>query len=233
MTGATATRTPRAAAAPAPARANDAALERYYRLHARIYEATRWSFLFGRSGLLAKLPAGFAPKTILEIGCGTGAVLARTAARFPGARVVGIDLSPEMLAVAARTTASFGDRVKLVRIAYGEPLSKGALADLAPAGFDLVTASYALTMFGDAYAPAIDAAARDLSREGRLAVVDFHDSPSRAFRRWMGANHVRMEGQVLAKLDATLVAETRTVRRAYLGLWRYFSFVGRAGDAAR
>jgi S-adenosylmethionine-diacylgycerolhomoserine-N-methlytransferase len=232
MAGATATRPRDTRANAAPARANDAALERYYRLHARIYDATRWSFLFGRSGLLAKLPTGFAPRTVLEIGCGTGAVLASTAARFPGARVVGIDLSPEMLTVAARATARFGDRVSLVRIAYGAPLSTDALASLAPGGFDLVTASYSLTMFGDAYAPAIEAAARDLSPTGRLAVVDFHDSPSPAFRRWMGANHVRMEGQVLAKLDATLAAETRIVSRAYLGLWRYFSFVGRRRGAA-
>jgi S-adenosylmethionine-diacylgycerolhomoserine-N-methlytransferase len=43
------------------------ALARYYRFHARIYDATRWSFLFRRTALSA--PA--APAHILEVA-GTG-----------------------------------------------------------------------------------------------------------------------------------------------------------------
>ena len=39
-------------------------------------------------------------RSLLELGCGTGAVLAGLA---PGLSVTGIDLSPEMLAIAART----------------------------------------------------------------------------------------------------------------------------------
>ena len=41
--------------------------------------------------------------SLLELGCGTGAVLAGLA---PGLRVTGIDLSPEMLAAAARNAAT-------------------------------------------------------------------------------------------------------------------------------
>ena len=38
-------------------------------------------------------------KTLLELGCGTGAVLERLQARY---RVTGVDLSPQMLRVARR-----------------------------------------------------------------------------------------------------------------------------------
>jgi S-adenosylmethionine-diacylgycerolhomoserine-N-methlytransferase len=54
-------------AAPAPS-----AIERYYRLHSRIYAATRWSFLFGRRAILDDIAAATTPARILEVGCGTG-----------------------------------------------------------------------------------------------------------------------------------------------------------------
>lgn len=61
-----------------------AVLSRYYRWHARLYDATRWSFLFGRAALIRSI-AGFRapPRHILEIGCGTGSNLLRLARQFP------------------------------------------------------------------------------------------------------------------------------------------------------
>ncbi|MDZ7659193.1 class I SAM-dependent methyltransferase [Fodinibius sp.] len=44
----------------------------YYQLHAPIYDATRWSFLFGRTKLIKQIPALPANAQILEVGCGTG-----------------------------------------------------------------------------------------------------------------------------------------------------------------
>jgi len=44
------------------------------------------------------------PRAILDIGCGTGLLLAQAAARFPGAKLTGVDPAPEMIRV-ARTTA--------------------------------------------------------------------------------------------------------------------------------
>ena len=43
--------------------------------------------------LPASLPAGSDPARILEIGCGEGALTTRLAARYPDARIVGIDPS--------------------------------------------------------------------------------------------------------------------------------------------
>lgn len=47
--------------------------------------------------LIARIPLA-APETIVDLGCGTGNVTRLLAERWPGARVTGIDGSPEMLA---------------------------------------------------------------------------------------------------------------------------------------
>ena len=46
------------------------------------------------SGLVA------APQTILDVGCGTGQLLMKAAARWPSARCIGVDPSPGMVAIA-------------------------------------------------------------------------------------------------------------------------------------
>jgi trans-aconitate 2-methyltransferase len=50
--------------------------------------------------LLARVRAE-EPRTVVDLGCGEGALTASLAARWPGARVTGVDSSPEMLAAAA------------------------------------------------------------------------------------------------------------------------------------
>ena len=51
-------------------------------------------------------PMRIAPRTVIDLGCGTGEAFAELRRRFPAARVVGIDLSPNMLRQArARTPA--------------------------------------------------------------------------------------------------------------------------------
>jgi tRNA (cmo5U34)-methyltransferase len=45
-------------------------------------------------------------RTIVDLGVGTGALSARCLARSPRARIVGVDLDPEMLALAARRLPS-------------------------------------------------------------------------------------------------------------------------------
>ena len=60
-----------------------AALTRYYRWHAPLYDATRWSFLFGRAALIRGIALHRRPRRILEVGCGTGANLLRLSRWFP------------------------------------------------------------------------------------------------------------------------------------------------------
>src|SRR5262245_13261722 len=141
-------------------------IERYYRLHSRIYDATRWSFLFGRSRLLHAL-ADEAPRRILEVGCGTGRNLVALGQRFPHASLAGVDLSPAMLSIASRKLEQRGLAAEWHQRAYHAPLSPEE-------PFDLVVFSYALSMFNPGFESAIEAAHADLAPGGKIAVVDFH-----------------------------------------------------------
>ena len=75
--------------------------------------------------------AGLAGKDVLDVGCG-GGLLAEAMARR-GARVTGIDLAPEALAVARLHAVESGAAVEYRLVAVE------ALAESAPAKFDLVT----------------------------------------------------------------------------------------------
>lgn len=194
-------------------------IEKYYRLHARIYDSTRWSFLFGRTAILADVAAIAKPVRILEVGCGTGKNLLSLGKKFPNAAITGLDLSAPMLVVARRKTAVFGSRVALLHQAYDAPLG-----DLT--GYDLVLFSYALTMFNPGYEAAIQAAAADLAPGGLIAVVDFHASPFPMFERWMGVNHVRMNGQLRPLLQAQFEPKLDRLDFAYGGVWQYLTFIG-------
>jgi len=195
-------------------------IEKYYRLHARIYDVTRWTFLFGRMAILADLAAMAKPVRILEVGCGTGKNLARLCQLFPQAAVTGLDLSEPMLAVARRKTARFGSRVGFLHRAYAAPLGD-------PAGYDLVLFSYALSMFNPGFETAIAAAAVDLAPGGFIAVVDFHATRFPFFERWMGVNHVRMNAQLRPRLQAQFTPQMDRVDHAYGGVWQYLTFIGR------
>ncbi len=200
---------------------NADALGRYYRWHARLYDLTRWAFLFGRRRLIDEVVSlEPAPSRILEIGCGTGRNLAALAAAFPEAQLTGLDLSQDMLERARPKIAPYGDRVTLLHQRYDGPL--GGKED----GFDLIVLSYALSMINPGYDEVLAFCRSDLRPGGRIAVVDFHETPWTWFRRWMGMNHVRMEGQILARLEGGFDTAVRGVERAYGGLWHYLVYVG-------
>lgn len=195
-------------------------IERYYRLHASIYDATRWSFLFGRAELLGRIAGCGSPSRILEVGCGTGNNLVKLRRLFPRAELAALDISADMLRQARKNLDAQGRHVKLLHRAYDQSLASGT--------FDLILFSYSLTMMNPDCMQAIDHARQDLAPTGRVAVVDFHDSALPWFQRWMGLNHVRMDGHLLPVLRARFRPLTLEVRRAYGGLWRYFLFIGEA-----
>jgi S-adenosylmethionine-diacylgycerolhomoserine-N-methlytransferase len=196
-------------------------VENYYRLHARIYDATRWSFLFGRGAVIDRAAAVHpTPARILEVGCGTGKNLARLARRFPQAQITGVDLSAAMLAIAERKTAALGSRVTLLQRAYDSPVE-------ARRGFDLILCSYALSMFNPGHDSALAAAHGDLVPGGCFALVDFHATRFRWFARWMRVNHVRMEGHLRPILRSHFPPLVDELHSAYFGTWQYLSYVGR------
>ncbi|MGH7562930.1 MAG: class I SAM-dependent methyltransferase [Gemmatimonadota bacterium] len=101
---------------------------------------------------------------ILDVGCGTGALLEAIATRAPSARLVGVDLSLAMLSVAHRRLA---DRAALV----------AAEADRLPFPdhrFDLVLSSSALHYWPDP-AAGLGEIVRVLKPGGKVAITDWCD----------------------------------------------------------
>lgn len=195
-------------------------IEGYYRLHSQFYDASRWSFLFGRTAILREAAAVTRPARILEVGCGTGKNLLNLCRLFPQAEILGVDLSETMLAVARRKTAPLGARIQLLHGAYGPAFQIDRPCDL-------ILFSYALSMFNPGFEDAIAAAHHHLVPGGCIAVVDFHDTRFRLFERWMGVNHVRMNGQLQPALTALFESRVNRVQKAYGEVWRYLLFVGR------
>jgi S-adenosylmethionine-diacylgycerolhomoserine-N-methlytransferase len=195
-------------------------ITQYYRLHARIYDLTRWTFLRGREKMIHLAAAHCYPKTILEVGCGTGKNLMHLGCLFPEAHLWGLDLSPHMLTRARQKLQGLRQPINFVEAAYDRPV--------APGRFDLVVFSYALSMFNPGWEAALLTASQDLSPGGAIAVVDFHDSPFQSFKRWMGFNHVRLDSHLLPRLRKLFSSDEWSVPSAFCGLWSYFLFVGRS-----
>lgn len=197
-------------------------MRHYYRWHAKVYDATRWAFLFGRKDLLRHLPitGSNMQQSLLEVGCGTGHNLRWLARRHPQLQLLGLDVSPDMLTQTSKAMSRYSRRVQLFEQAYGiEPLKRAQKPDF-------VLFSYALTMFNPGWEAAIVQAREDLKPGGHIAVVDFHNTPGSAFRWWMGQNHVRMEGHLLPFLQSKFRTDFQEIRPAWMGLWRYFLYVG-------
>ncbi|MFW5812395.1 MAG: ubiquinone/menaquinone biosynthesis methyltransferase [Alkalispirochaetaceae bacterium] len=146
---------------------------RLFRVVATRYDAiTRVLSLWQDRGWKRRLIAGLpdsAVRLAVDIACGTGDLTVAVADRYRQARVVGVDLSPEMLARARRRRAE--NRVTFVEADMGElPFDTG--------GVDLVTGGYALRN-----APDLDRLLAELARVlrpgGSLAVLDFSRSSHR------------------------------------------------------
>ena len=194
----------------------------YYQMHAKIYQATRWTFLFGRKAVVNKLKlSADTEQTLLEVGCGTGHNLSELARRFAKLRLIGVDISPDMLKVASRRLQRLSRRILFLEKSY-EP-GPWRL----PAQPDVVLFSYCLTMINPGWENALQRAYEDLAEGGYVAVVDFHGSRFAWFTRWMGFNHVRMDKHLLPALQAQYKAVYASERQAYGGVWSYFIFIGK------
>jgi S-adenosylmethionine-diacylgycerolhomoserine-N-methlytransferase len=198
-------------------------IQNYYRLHARFYEQTRWSFLFGRKKILQKLQLQTLNHLhLMEIGCGTGYNLVQLAETYPNMKLTGVDVSKEMLMVAEEKTEKHNDRIKLYRFPYES--KKSPMGIPVP---DILLFSYCLTMINPGWELAIDRAAESLLPDGRIAIVDFHSTKFSWFAKWMGFNHVRMDGHLIPYLENRFDTISYKKISVYGGLWSYFIFIGK------
>ena len=191
-------------------------ISQYYRIHSYIYDATRWSFLFGRTALVKHIPALPPNPQILEVGCGTGKNIIQLKQRFPDAQITGVDLSPHMLKKARKKITDSSTTFKKMHY---------SLDNLNKKNYDLILFSYSLTMMGIEYSQIITRIKNDISPNGYLAIVDFHTSPFSWFKNWMEINHVDFSGNLYPRLENNFKSKQISFHRAYLGLWNYFQFI--------
>ncbi len=197
-------------------------MQSYYRFHAKIYDVTRWTFLFGRQRLLDWLPYKQTDSPmIMEVGCGTGSNLEKLSHHFPKAQLLGVDVSAAMLDVADKKLRNTPNFVVLKQKTYG---SEGVGFSQKP---DCILFSYCLTMVNPNWESLVLQAKMDLKDKGIIAISDFHQSKYAWFRRWMQLNHVRMEGHILPFLEQHFETVKLERRPAYFGLWHYFVYIGK------
>ena len=111
---------------------------------------TRWDrmqerYLVGRNERFAVISRlirdtqGPAP-VILDLGCGTGSLMAALLETIPGAHALGVDLDPTLLLLAGKRLAAFGDRAQTVLVDLRE---ESWLASI-PKSFDAIVSATAL-----------------------------------------------------------------------------------------
>jgi ubiquinone/menaquinone biosynthesis C-methylase UbiE len=126
-----------------------------------------------------------APRTVLDLGTGTGAAARIAAARWPDAEVTGADVSPGMIAEATRLAASPNERYEVADSA-ALPYADGAFEVVmlnnmipffdevarvtAPGGH--VAVAFALGPATPIYVP-LDRVRSELERRGFVHVADF------------------------------------------------------------
>ena len=199
-------------------------IQNYYKFQSKIYDLTRWSFLFGRIGIVKQIPFPRDAKiNILEVGCGTGYSMRLLAKRFPNATITGMDVSEDMIDIATKQTARFGDRINLIC----GPYMKGS-KDFNEQ-MDVILFSYSLTMINPQWSELLEQAKVDLKKGGVVALADFHNSNFGFFKRHMSNHHVRMDGHLLKafKDDSDYTSVYEKVKAAYLGIWHYVMYIGR------
>lgn len=89
-----------------------------YDAHIRGYVYDETTFARFYETLASPIPQTSAPIRILDLGCGTGLEIEAIFRRTPNARITGIDLAPEMLALLRQRYAPQMDQITLVTDSY-------------------------------------------------------------------------------------------------------------------
>ncbi|MEX2443217.1 MAG: ubiquinone/menaquinone biosynthesis methyltransferase [Alkalispirochaeta sp.] len=152
---------------------------RLFRVVAIRYDLITRLLSFGQDrywkAVLLRRVTGRRPGEILDVACGTGDLAINLALRLPEARVMAMDLTPEMLHRARRRAARRGGRAGTIHFHQGD---MGELFYEANQ-FDLVTAGYALRNAPD-LATTVTELRRVLRPDGVLGILDFSRSDTPA-----------------------------------------------------
>lgn len=146
------------------------------------------------------------PGCVLDVGCGTGLLLRRVAAVFPGAELVGVDPAEEMVHQAEVSMPT----------GVGARFAQGAAEALpfADASFDLVLSSMSFHHWADQQT-ALREVRRVLAPGGLLALADGFAVGWLRFAFWAAGKRHRIHTP--AELDAMLAAQDlTTIRRRVL-----------------
>ena len=182
-----------------------ALMDRMYRRQRHIYDLSRKFYLLVRDEAIARLRPAPGDK-VLEIACGTGRNLVKLAQAYPEAHLFGLDVSREMLATAAASTARAG-LAPHVALAQADATAFDPQALFGCVSFERVMISYALSMippWREALAQALDVVAPG----GSLQIVDFGDcfglpGPFKAgLRRWLAMFDVTPRDDLSDTLEA-------------------------------
>ncbi|CAM9304406.1 unnamed protein product, partial [Phaeothamnion confervicola] len=180
---------------------------------------------------------GWTPRDVVDVGCSTGLSTLKLAATFPAACVVGVDLSPHMLAVAQHNLATrdaqasrspLDLRDARPRVSYVH--AAGEMTGLADASADLVAlclVSHELP--ADATRAVFREAARVLRKGGALSFMDMNPL-SEGFRR-LAANPMAFAG--FKSTASALGLEPYLVEYMALDLARELREAGFRGAEAR
>jgi S-adenosylmethionine-diacylgycerolhomoserine-N-methlytransferase len=191
-------------------------LIRHYKKDALIYDFNRRFFLFGRNRLIKQIGGVLNPASILEIGCGTGINLVKLNKLFPDSRIVGLDVSPDMLSV-ARSKLTPISNITLINELFDQHISLPK--------FDLILCSYTASTVPD-LPLFLSVIKTHLAEQGHFACVDFYSCNNLVFEHWISHSipiRTHFPEELLVKFFITRQLE---VNLAYGGIWKYFNYIG-------
>jgi SAM-dependent methyltransferase len=113
---------------------------------------------------------------ILDLGCGTGTLALAIKRAFPNVEVVGVDIDPDVLAIARSKAAAAGLDIELIQGSIDR-------LDFPDAGFDRVVSSLVFHHLDrDVKRSALGEARRVLRPPGSFCLADWGPMPSRLLR---------------------------------------------------
>jgi len=180
-------------------------MDRTYRNQRYIYGFSRKYYLFGRDRLIAEL-ALKSGDSLVEIGSGIAQNLIRTARKYPGVELYGLNASAEMLKSARHAVERAGLCSRIhVRLGLAEQLHPDVFGRTRP--FDHAVFSYSLSMIPDLN-QVLREARESVGLEGRIHIVDFGDLTGlgrighTVLTKWLQLFHVSPRVAILRSLES-------------------------------